>query len=55
MGKHENTKNEIDQAVGRVLANKLKAKDNEKLLALRKRLVEEKKHPIRAYLKKLIS
>jgi len=61
MKEHTNTKDEIDNAIGEVIrrdiANgKLKVQDNEKLLALRQRLIEDIKktnHPIWSRIKSL--
>lgn len=57
---HSNTKNEIDGLVADIIrrdvaSGKLKVQDNEKLLALRKRIIEDVKAtntPIRTWLKR---
>jgi hypothetical protein len=59
--RHDNTKDEIDNAVGEIIrrdvaSGKLKVQDNEKLIALRKRIIEDIKemnHPIWSRIKKL--
>ena len=60
MNQHTNTKDEIDNAVGEIIRRdvakgKLKVQDNEKLIALRKRIIEDVKAtntPIRTWLKR---
>jgi hypothetical protein len=56
-----NSKDEIDNAIGEVIRRdaakgKLKVQDNEKLIELRKRIIEDVKemnHPIRRWIKNL--